>query len=320
MLASATKVADQGSVRIARSGIVVARAFTLVELLVVIAIIGVLVALLLPAVQAAREAARRISCANNIRQFGIALHNYHDTFGVLPPHKLSNPNHGWMVMLLPQLEQGNLHALYKFNVNWNHTDNQLAVKTKLKIALCPSAPNTSRVTLLASDKQAAVTDYAIPSNVNQQAYTANGLTPPLETRGILHGEAGTRMAEVTDGLSHTAFLLEDAGRPEFWIRRKRGPDTTSDGCGNDDVVGGVVSGSAWADPAGAIPLHTFTSDGLTCPGPCLMNCTNNNEPYAFHPGGMNVVLGDASVRFLSENTSLQVFAALMTCAGGEVPE
>jgi prepilin-type N-terminal cleavage/methylation domain-containing protein len=295
--------------------------FTLVELLVVIAIIGVIVALLLPAVQAAREAARRMSCQNNLRQFGIALHNYHDTHGVFPPHRLNDPNHGWMAMMLPQIEQGNLHAIYKFGVNWSHVDNQPAITTKLKIAVCPSAPGANRVDSLANNKRAAVTDYAIPNNVAPVAYSGNGLTPPPDTRGIIHGNLGTRMAEVTDGLSNTMLLLEDAGRPDFWLRRKRGPATTSDGCGNDDVAGGQVSGAGWADPAGAIPLHTFAVNGLTCPGTCLMNCTNNNEPFSFHPGGISsIVLGDASVRFLPESTSIRAFTAMVTIGGGEVIE
>jgi prepilin-type N-terminal cleavage/methylation domain-containing protein len=296
------------------------RGFTLVELLVVIAIIGVLVALLLPAIQAAREAARRISCQSNIRQFGIALHNYHDTFGVFPPHKLTNPNHNWMAFILPAIEQGNLQSIYKYNVNWNHADNQPAITTKIKIAVCSSAPNAARVDVLANDRKAAVTDYTNPGDVAPVAYSGNGLSPPAATRGIIYGETGTRLAEVTDGTSHTMLLVEDAGRPEFWIRRKRGPTTTNDGCGNDDVSGGRVSGSGWADPAGAIPLHTFSRDGLTCPGPCVMNCTNNNEPYSFHPGGINIVMGDSSVRFVTEETSVSVFAALITCAGGEVVE
>ncbi|WP_254509380.1 DUF1559 domain-containing protein [Anatilimnocola floriformis] len=296
------------------------RAFTLVELLVVIAIIGVIVALLLPAVQAAREAARRMSCQNNLRQFGIALHNYHDTHGVFPPQRLEEPNHGWMSMMLPQIEQGNLHAIYKFNVNWQHVDNQPAVTTKIKIAVCPSAPGANRRDTVVTNKFAAVSDYAIPGNVAPALYTGNGLPAAGDTRGIISGNAGTRMAEVTDGLSNTILLLEDAGRPEFWLRGKRGPASTNDGCGNADVVDGRVKGAGWADPASDIPPHSFAVNGLTCPGPCVMNCTNNNEAYSFHPGGISIVLGDSSVRFLSDTISVRTFAAMITCGCGELIE
>ena len=102
-----------GPYRLGREG------FTLVELLVVIAIIGVLVAMLLPAVQAAREAARRASCQNNLRQVGLALHNYHDQFGILPPRRIVSPLHNWVTLILPQFEQGNVHGSYRFDVPWS---------------------------------------------------------------------------------------------------------------------------------------------------------------------------------------------------------
>jgi prepilin-type N-terminal cleavage/methylation domain-containing protein len=124
------------------------RAFTLVELLVVIAIIGVLVALLLPAVQAAREAARRSQCSNNMRQLGLAFQNFHDTHLCLPPGKVtsasypnpvhqkfsipSGPEHGWAAFLLPYMEMGNLRDRYRLDVTWNATE------------ICRSSPTTSR--------------------------------------------------------------------------------------------------------------------------------------------------------------------------------
>src|SRR5687767_15209474 len=93
--------------------------FTLVELLVVIAIIGVLVALLLPAVQAAREAARRMHCGSNMRQVGLALQNYHDTYGYLPPRSFTNPDRNWMLLILPFMEGGNIYDKYDHTINWN---------------------------------------------------------------------------------------------------------------------------------------------------------------------------------------------------------
>ena len=293
--------------------------FTLVELLVVIAIIGILISLLLPAVQAAREAARRMSCQNNLRQLGIALHNYHDALGVFPPHQLTSPPRNWLTLLLPYFEQNNAHALYRFDAAWNDPLNQPAVNTPIKILLCPSTPGgAGRKDQFSASITAAVSDYATPNNMPPIAYTANGLTPPADTQGIINGHVGVRIPQITDGTSSTAFAVEDAGRPIHWLKYGRGPNSTTVGCGNDDVAGGRVSGSAWADPASGLPVHTFAASGLTCPGPCAMNCTNNNEPYAFHRTGINIVFADGSVRFIQQNIKLESFFAMMTKAGGEV--
>lgn len=293
--------------------------FTLVELLVVLAVISILVALLLPALQFAREAMRRTSCQNNLRQLGIALHTYHDTLGRFPPHRLANPAHNWMTLLLPQIEQENLHGVYNYDHDWNAPVNQPAITTPILILLCPSAGTASRRDQLSGGKKAATTDYSNTGSVVNIVYPANGLAPPVGSLlGVIQGNVGTTMANISDGTSHTIMVIEDAGRPEFWIRGRRGPNSTSDGCGNDDVVNGRVSGSGWADVAGALPLHSFQRDGLTCPGPCVMNCTNNNEPFSFHPGGVNCVFADGSTQFLQQDLSVAVLCALFTREGNEV--
>jgi prepilin-type N-terminal cleavage/methylation domain-containing protein len=295
-------------------------AFTLVELLVVIAIIGILLALLVPAVQAAREAARRASCQNNLRQLGLALHTYHDTYGTLPPRRIVQPPHSWLTLILPHIEQGPLHSAYRFNVPWNDPLNQPMIATSLKVLLCPSAPGgVRRIDQVSPTISAAVTDYAAATAMVVIAYNANGLTPPGDLRGILAGNIGTRLAEITDGTTNTVMVIEDSGRPNYWVRGPRpGPTTSIVGCGNANVSGGRVTGSGWADPASDLPVHSFAIDGLTCPGPCVINCTNNNEPFSFHPGGLLAIYGDGSVRFLSASLGVRELGPQITRAGGEL--
>src|SRR6185295_4415493 len=139
-------------------------AFTLVELLVVIAIIGVLVALLLPAVQAAREAARRMTCSNHLRQLGLALQNYHDTYNALPPARhAGGVNICWLVRILPYIEQGNVK--YDFSQGGlAGTLNSVVTNTQIKILLCPSAP-TGRKAVTGGQATGGVTDYVAISHV-----------------------------------------------------------------------------------------------------------------------------------------------------------
>ena len=137
--------------------------------------------------------------------------------------------------------------------------------------------------------------------------------------GILAGDVGTRLAEVLDGTSNTVMVIEDAGRPGYWVRGpRRGPDTSFVGCGNANVANGRMTGSAWADPASDLPVHSFQNDGLTCPGPCVINCTNNNEPFGFHVSGLNAIYGDGSVRFIAQTVGIRELAPQITRAGGEL--
>ena len=293
--------------------------FTLVELLVVIAIIGILVALLLPAVQAAREAARRTSCRNNLKQIGLAIHGYHDTFRVFLPATTASPRrHSWAPFVLPYVEQENLYQQYRWDVDWDDGANQTAVNTHLQVLYCASTPGGSKRqdTVLPSVTTAAA-DYAPVSGVATILVTV-GLVPPMRnSRGVICPGEAVRMASIRDGTSNTLVIAEDAGRPDFWTSQGRGPDDNDPGGGNLAVVDGRVKGAGWADTSNAIPLHGFTHDGLSVPGPCPINCTNNNEAFGFHPGGVNVAFADGGVRFLSETIDIKTYAALITRSGGE---
>jgi prepilin-type N-terminal cleavage/methylation domain-containing protein/prepilin-type processing-associated H-X9-DG protein len=293
--------------------------FTLIELLVVIAILAILIGLLLPAVQKAREAGARLSCQNNLKQIGLALHNYHDGHGYFPPVSTTTPhNHNWVAFVLPYLEQENLARLYRQDVNWDHASNQPAVRTPVKVLLCPSAPDPGRLDHLAGGKVAAVTDYAPPATVASTLVATGLVTRPANPDGVPASNKNVRLAEVTDGASNTVMVVEDAGRPAHWLRNGLGPPNSTPGGGNDPVTNGRVTGSGWADPANSVPLHGFTPDGLHAPGPCPINCTNNNEVFSFHRGGANAVFADGSVHFLAESVNIRVLAALVTRAGGEV--
>ncbi|MEO1973198.1 MAG: DUF1559 domain-containing protein [Pirellulaceae bacterium] len=299
------------------------RAFTLVELLVVIAIIGVLVALLLPAVQAAREAARRTSCMNNLKQLGIAIQNYHDSTGKLPLQNLANPAKGWGYFLLPFIEHQTLSDRYESELAWTHIRNQPAITTFVDTYMCASAPGHrgGRMDNIGRGRKAAASDYAPPGSVSLAPIRAGLIFPaPGNTGGSIvpRGNLNLKLRDLIDGTSTTIGYVEDSGRPQHWIvGRKRGPSNSPPGGGNLSVRRGRVRGAGWADTAAGIPLHGFTKNGRRAPGPCPINCTNNNEAFSFHPGGVQAAMCDGSVQFLHQNMSMNVYAALITRAGTE---
>jgi prepilin-type N-terminal cleavage/methylation domain-containing protein/prepilin-type processing-associated H-X9-DG protein len=329
------------------------KAFTLVELLVVIAIIGILVSLLMPAIQAARAAAWRSQCQNNIRQLGLAVHNYHDTTKKLPssnrPQGLTTaPRIAGMTMLLPYFEEGVLRDRFDIKKNWSHIDNRQIVNTRISILQCPSVPDPERLDGVPETSPwvpevGAVTDYAAtifvdqrlkpdPTNPTSAANlvdeAATGVPPEKGSPGLgmLSYNIVSRLADITDGTSHTVMYAESAGRPFLYRRGKLIGTLTQN----------RVNGGGWCRPASDMSIDGTSSDGATSPGPCALNCSNGDdvatsavphpyyvsvgtsEPYAFHPGGANFCMGDGSVRWLNEDISMREFARLITRAGGEV--
>jgi prepilin-type N-terminal cleavage/methylation domain-containing protein/prepilin-type processing-associated H-X9-DG protein len=289
-------------------------AFTLIELLVVIAIIAVLIGLLLPAVQKVREAANRAACANNLKQLGLALHQYHDTYHTFPPGQTDSPRkHVWGTILLPFLEQGPLSSQYHWEVHWYETINQPVVTTLLKVFQCPSGAGAK---VFAENNrpasypwQAATSDYSACGNVDS-ALAAAGFIPPVPPKpnGAWAVNFGFRIADITDGTTNTLMIGEITGRPKHYVTGyKIAPNQTTD-----------IYGGGWADWDNGHQLHGSTPDGLSEPGPCPMNCTNAAEMYSFHPGGCNICFADGSVRFVRQTINIAVMAALVTRAGGEV--
>jgi prepilin-type N-terminal cleavage/methylation domain-containing protein/prepilin-type processing-associated H-X9-DG protein len=294
------------------------RGFTLIELLVVIAIIAILIGLLVPAVQKVREAAARMQCSNNLHQLGIGLHNHHDSRGHFPPGGVTTAmpqlgipagvTHGWAVFVLPYIEQDNLYKQYRFDLDWRDPANEPVRTTAVKTFLCPSSPGGARTDSFNSSVFGTVRgiagDYPPDNGVSGDLRTAGLIDNVADLKGVLRVNETPRFADITDGTSNTELLTECAGRPQRWRAGK--------------LISGRQGGGMWADRDAEYITHGFTSDGLTSPGPCAVNCTNADEIYAFHTGGANVLLGDGSVRFLSTSVSIRTVARLITRNGGEV--
>jgi len=292
-------------------------AFTLIELLVVIAIIAVLIALLLPAVQKVREAANRTTCANNLKQAGLAALNFENTYQRFPPAVVNGSQtfwlgnaapgtaHGHSAYLLPFLEQQNLAAQYRWDVSWSHPSNEAARMVQLKVLQCPSA-EPDRLGRAASETTplGACTDYAATLRVTQVLVRLGLADAQGDNQGVLSHNRMVRQAEITDGLSNTTLITERAGRPKHWQAGRHVPGLSG-------------TGGAWA-AAAFIGLQGAQWDGSSRGGPCAINCINDMEVYSFHPGGANAVFADGSVRFLRAGMNIRFLAALITRDGGEV--
>jgi prepilin-type N-terminal cleavage/methylation domain-containing protein/prepilin-type processing-associated H-X9-DG protein len=285
--------------------------FTLVELLVVIAIIGILVSLLLPAVQMAREAARRAECQNNIKQIALAYQMVHGAQGGFPGVMSPSPNKvGGMVYALPFIEQDSLYQTYKFNANWYDLVNQPVYQTQIKVLHCPSAPSNlthSGTTDGVTVTNAATSDYVTNHGVGNSAY--GNYPTGTDVSGAVMGGATygwRRMADITDGTSTTFLFVEDAGRPQNWINGKW-----------DGTSLASLQFAPWiATNNFGFKGHTY--DGKTFPGPCALNCTNNQGIYSWHPGGANVAFVDGHCALLHPSLNILVAYALVTRAAGEV--
>ena len=309
-------------------------AFTLIELLVVIAIIGVLIALLLPAVQSAREAARRAQCTNNLKQLGLALHNYHDTLGVFPLGRMTSSTNSFspMARILPFVEQGNVASALNFDLPWSTPANGTAAAARLGLLLCPSdtaaTPDAWGGTNYRSNEGTSV---AMWHGVSDTAGVNASIPPP---NGLFFAALRCKAADVRDGLSNTAAFSEHVlgdfdnavatqEADTFWPQTYPAtPDEAVQLCRAmnwRDVAYQRVSdvGAPWI-----YGYHSTTSywhsgppNSRSCmfPPSRIMTVANSR-----HPGGVNVGLADGSVRFVKDSVDLAAWRALGTRNGGEV--
>jgi prepilin-type N-terminal cleavage/methylation domain-containing protein/prepilin-type processing-associated H-X9-DG protein len=282
-------------------------AFTLVELLVVIAIIGVLVSLLLPAVQSAREAARRMSCQNNLRQIALAVHGYHDTNKSLPPASTNTALSGssGFAAILPFIEQTTLYSQYDFTRGNSDPANLIAVSQRIKTYLCPSCFFIRKVPSGDCDaNNRAPGTYAF-SVGSGDPYGTSGSTG-MQTNGAIWtaGSQLTNLATITDGTSNTLL----AGEAHWGFRDY----LFSSGPCSGQVRGGF---SYWSSP---YPLATaFTTRGPFNPQSMAGDSTRLSNFRSSHVNGVNMTMVDGSVQFLATSIDHNVLDALATRGGGE---
>ncbi|MFN0054812.1 MAG: DUF1559 domain-containing protein [Planctomycetales bacterium] len=318
--------------------------FTLIELLVVIAIIGILVALILPAVQQAREAARRTQCQNNLKQIGLALHNHVDRFKFYPssrrPLATSTVRAGSLTFLLPELDQSAMYDRYDFSVNWSSPINLPVTGMRIATFECPSSPNPARQDgdpgPPFTPNLVAISDYGTALGVDMRLGALLGWTAPSSTfdyssplnayEGIMPKNSKNSIAAVRDGLSNTIAVVESAGRPNLYQRSR---------LVNADLAIARANAGGWARAATDVLFAGSDPSGATLPG-LSVNRTNGenvvgapyphpvyategtSQPFSFHTGGLHALLGDGSARFISESVEVRIFAALLTRQGSEV--
>ncbi len=327
-----------------------ATGFTLVELLVVIAIIATLIGLLLPAVQSAREAARRMQCGNSMRQVSLAFATY-ESANQKYPLAFTNPSgstkyHCWTPFILPFIEESAMVASYAMTTEWWKSPNREIVAQPLRVVQCPSTPTFNRIQdkpeSTPPNKTGACGDFFVPTGVHPvatNAHLAAGEQITGDTRGLIGwwsdgskatkgdlsntGPANTvnRVRDATDGLSKTVLLAECAGREDVYRGRTFFAVDYTGGSGQKIRA----RGGAWATTDNPFMIGSvlpWDASFGPIPTPPAINSSNEwgHGFYAFHPTGANVAMGDGSVRFLDDSTPLRLLCDMVTRAGAGSPD
>ncbi len=311
-------------------------AFTLIELLVVIAIIAVLIALLLPAVQAAREAARRAQCVNNLKQLGLAMHNYHDTNGLLPIGRQNSPRRTWAFSILTTMEGTNLFNSINFTTDFYQRSNTTAILVNVATFDCPSDPGGSNIEEPTTPYPRAKASYMV--NYGNASWHQDGTRPgqapghnPFTPEQVLAqvpgpymtvtylpgpftGDKSYGLRDFTDGTSNTVMLSE----VRIGINKGNSSDHRGD-IYNDDR--NCFEFHMYSPPNTKIydQMEGYCLYPNATNPPCVnTNLTSYNAARSFHPGGVNAAMGDGSVRFVKETIAVVTWRALGSINGGEV--
>ena len=322
------------------------RAFTLIELLVVIAIIAVLIALLLPAVQAAREAARRSQCVNNLKQLGLAIHNYHDINGAIPPTcSATTVAFGMKPRILPYLEQTVLYNAINMSTTYTDPSNTTARTTQLRAWLCPSDNNLPSGTATLNGITQTIGHVSYPNNMGvARMQPATLFDGPAYKLGTTADGPTISLANITDGLSNTVIWSE--------FRMGTGQETAANGPDGMTMIYNIGQADTTYTPYGPAQFQKTISACLSattkfsaqrgdewlwhqveCGGgythlmtPNKKSCVYNGSgtdngvmtASSYHPGGVNVCLMDGSIRFVKDSVSQTTWWAIATKDQSEV--
>ena len=308
------------------------RGFTLIELLVVIAIIAILIALLLPAVQQARESARRTQCRNNMKQIGLALHNYHDQFNLFPPSTTSGSGkgvwnwttgqttttdptlhlHSWASLILPAIDSGTAYNQINYSRSALDIANRPIAQLQLSFYRCPSYSGKIYTDHPHYVTKVGFASFATRNYVAFGASTVGALSSTTTANGVMYPQSRINFKDITDGSSNTMMIAETREeRSSVWI------DGTS-----------AAVAARWFNPLAGPPGFAGNSSSINYKvyfDPAMFgdpteagSIKSDYGPSSQHVGGAHHLMGDGSVRFISENISFTTYDALATRAGGEV--